>query len=61
MTGKDRFLNVYNNLPLNLRNEVVLVLPPQEPITWRVAYFEINNETKLGEQILSKLIELGII
>ena len=61
MVGKERFFKVYANLPLNLREEVVLVLPEHGPITWQVAYLEIMNETKLGAGILKKLIELDII
>lgn len=61
MKDKDRFLKVYSNLPLNLRNEVVLVVPETGPITWNVAFLEINNETKLGELIIEKLIQLKII
>ncbi|MDO8505165.1 MAG: hypothetical protein Q7S48_01110 [bacterium] len=58
---KDQFFKVYANLPLNLRSEIVLVLPDRGPITWNVAYTEINNDTKLGELILQKLEELKII
>lgn len=58
---KERFFKVYANLPLNLRNEVILVLPDIGPITWQVAYLEISNDTKIGTHILSKLIELKII
>lgn len=58
---KERFFKVYANLPLNLRNEVILVLPDTGPITWQVAYLEISNDTKVGTHILSKLIELNII
>jgi hypothetical protein len=61
MENKDRFLKVYANLPLNLRNEVVLVVPETGPVTWNVAFLEINNETKLGGLIIEKLIELKII
>ncbi|OGI64842.1 hypothetical protein A3H53_04680 [Candidatus Nomurabacteria bacterium RIFCSPLOWO2_02_FULL_40_10] len=61
MKNKDRFLKVYANLPLNLRNEVVLVASETGPVTWNVAFLEINNETKLGELIIEKLIELKII
>jgi len=61
MKNKDRFLKVYANLPLNLRNEVVLVVAETGPVTWNVAFLEINNETKLGELIIEKLIELKII
>lgn len=58
---KDKFFKVYANLPLNLREEIVLVLPERGPITWQVAYLEINNNTQLGEEILKKLLELKII
>lgn len=58
---KTRFLEVYANLPINLRDEIVLVLKDKGPITWNVAYFEVKNDTKLGEEILSKLDELKII
>ena len=61
MENKDRFLKVYSNLPINLRNEVILVLPDKGPITWNVAFLEIDNETELGITILKKLIELKII
>ena len=58
---KARFLKVYSNLPMNLRNDVVLALEEQGPITWNVAYIEINNETKLGEWMFDKLVKLEII
>jgi len=61
MENKDRFLKVYSNLPINLRNEVILVLPDKGPITWNVAFLEINNETELGKVIIDRLIELKII
>ncbi|OIP74976.1 MAG: hypothetical protein AUK06_02555 [Parcubacteria group bacterium CG2_30_36_18] len=61
MENKDRFFKVYSNLPINLRNEVILVLPDKGPITWNVAFLEINNETELGKTILKKLVELKII
>jgi len=61
MENKDSFLKVYSNLPINLRNEVILVLSDKGPITWNVAFLEINNETELGKIILKELIELKII
>lgn len=59
--AKDRFFKVYANLPINLRDEIVLVLPEKGPITWNVAYLEISNDTELGNEILQKLIELKIL
>lgn len=61
MEGKDRFIKVYSNLPINLRSEVILVLPNIGSITWNVASLEINGETEIGKLIIDKLIELKII
>jgi len=60
---KDLFFKFYANLPLNLRKEIVLDLGADKggPITWEVAYREINGDTELGKEILSKLIELKFI
>lgn len=58
---KSRFLKVYANLPINLRNEIILVLEGKGPITWNVAYLEINYETNLGKKIFNKLVELDLI
>jgi len=44
-----------------LRDEIILVIPEKGPITWNVAYLEIENETRLGKIILEKLEELKII
>ncbi len=60
LPGKARFLKVYANLSLDLRKEIV-ALVDGKPITWNVAYEEIENETKLGKEILQKLIELELI
>lgn len=57
---KEKFHKVYNNLPLNIRDEVILVLN-NEPITWKVARLEIDNDTKLSSTILNKLQALGVI
>jgi len=60
MGGTDRFFKVYSNLPLNIRKEVILLIE-DKPITWNVAYNEVYNKTKLGDVILQKLIDLGVI
>ncbi|HBE90781.1 MAG: hypothetical protein A3E37_02735 [Candidatus Andersenbacteria bacterium RIFCSPHIGHO2_12_FULL_46_9] len=57
---KERFFKVYANLPLNVRDQVVVVLDG-EPITWRVANLEIVEDTESGRQILEKLANLEII
>lgn len=58
---KDRFFGVYANLPIGLRDQIILVLPDKGPITWNVAYIEVNNSTKLGDTIVEKLIELKFV
>ena len=52
-----KFYKIYSNLPVNLRNEIIVVLPGNGPITWNVAYLEINSNTELGNKILEKLDE----
>lgn len=61
MKNKEKFLKIYANLPVNLRNEIIVVLPAIGPLTWNVAYLEISNDTELGKQILEKLDKLKII
>ena len=55
-----RFYKVYDNLPLEERKQVILVLG-KEPISWEVARNEIINKTERGKAILEKLIQLSII
>ena len=40
--ARERFLNIYANLPLKLRNEIVLVLEG-EPLTWNAAHIEAKR------------------
>lgn len=55
-----RFFKMYANLPLNIREEVILVIDG-EPISWRIARVEIESNTEKGRRILEKLIALEII
>jgi len=58
---KERFLKTYSNLPINVRNDIIYVLPDKGPITWNAAYLEISNNTPLGNELLDKLDELKFI
>lgn len=60
MNKKQKFYKIYSNLPLNLRNEIVIIIN-SEPLTWKVAKLYIDEDTKLGEEILTKLEDLEII
>ena len=55
-----RFHKIYDNLPLEERKRVIVVIN-NEPMSWEIARVELNNKTKIGDQILKKLIELLII
>ena len=62
--NREKFLRAFANLPLNTRQEIILVLEEKgvkQPITWEVAYFEIKNNTPRSEKILQKLQELNLI
>lgn len=61
MADKERFIKIYANLPVNLRNEIIAVLPNVGPVTWNIAYLEISNNTVLGKKILEILSNLKII
>jgi len=64
MDKRERFLRIYANLPMALRNQVIYVLQnkePKEPMTWNAVFVEVHNNTALGKLILEKLDELGFI
>jgi len=59
--SRKKFLKIYANLPLGVRGEIVAVLDDGRPITWDVAFFEVDNDAKLSEVILEKLEKLELI
>ena len=59
--SKDRFFRVYANLPVGLRDQVIIVLPEVGPMSWNAVYVEVSNSTKLGDTVVEKLVELKII
>ena len=60
MNLKTKFLQVYANLPLNQRNEIIVVID-DEPLTWHAARIEVENDTEKGKNIIEKLIGMGIL
>lgn len=58
---KVKFNQVYADLPLGLRRDIVVVLDVEGPMTWNSAFVEVYNETEVGEKILNKLSDMGII
>ena len=57
---KERFYKVYENLPLGIREETVLVING-EPVSWKVIKLEVDNDTPLSGEMLEKLVSLGFI
>jgi hypothetical protein len=57
---REKFLRIYADVPLNLRSETIVTIDT-EPISWNVAYLEIENNTSKSKEILKKLEELRII
>lgn len=57
---KEKFLKIYANLPIPVREEIVLKID-EKTISWNVAYLEISQDTTLSKTILEKLEKLQII
>ncbi|HUV47118.1 MAG TPA: hypothetical protein VMW29_03210 [Candidatus Bathyarchaeia archaeon] len=60
MTLEEKFFQAYANIPLNIRQEIVVVVG-NEPFSWSAAKIEIENKTAKGKEILEKLANMGII
>ena len=58
---RESFLKTYANTPINLRDDIILVLGKKGPISWYTAYLEVKNNTELSKQILQGLRELKLI
>lgn len=58
--NKQRFREVYDKIPEAERKFTIIIVDEKE-INWDLAKYEIDNNTKLGEKIFTKLIELEII
>ncbi|OGH29680.1 MAG: hypothetical protein A3H50_02975 [Candidatus Levybacteria bacterium RIFCSPLOWO2_02_FULL_37_10] len=61
LTNREKFLKVYANLPIPVRDEVVFIDKDKKPMSWNVCYIEVINNTELGDTILKYLESLGII
>lgn len=55
-----RFQKIYANVPEKLRSEIIVIIN-EKPYSWDAAFFEIRNNTKLGQQIYDKLEKMEII
>lgn len=55
-----KFQKVYANVPEKLRSEIIVIVD-DKPYSWNAAFFELRNNTKLGQQIYNKLLSMEII
>jgi hypothetical protein len=55
-----KFQQIYVNLPLNQRQQVVIVID-NEPLSWNAVKIEIDNDTEKGRQALELFTKLKII
>lgn len=58
---KAQFNKTYANIPLGLREEIVVVLENNIPLSWNAAKIEIDNDTDNTNEILDKLSRLGLL
>lgn len=58
---KEKFLKIYANLPVGVREEIITTIDNIGPITWNSAYIEVEAGTDIGEKILTELEESEII
>ncbi|MBU1088588.1 hypothetical protein KKA02_01785 [Patescibacteria group bacterium] len=57
---KSRFYKTFANLPLGVRDGIVLVIDGQ-PITWNVIKLEVDTDSKTSKKALKLLDELRLI
>ena len=55
-----KFIKVFSNLPLGIRGDIIAVID-NEPMTWRVCWLEIDQNTEKGSEILNYLDEMQFI
>lgn len=60
MDLRAKFLKTYANLPLGVREEIVIVTDG-EPLSWRAVKLEVEQDTKKGKEILENLNKLKIL
>lgn len=57
---RDKFFKVYANIPLGLRDDIIVVID-DKPLTWNVVYLEVKENTDLSKNILEELKNLNLI
>lgn len=58
---KERFLQVFPNIPLGERLNAIYMSPEYGPMTWYIVWLEVRGDTKVGKEACETLKEMGII
>lgn len=61
LNSREKFIKMYANLPIPVRNEIIYIDENKNPVTWNVAYIEVNQNTPLGIAILKHLESLNVL
>lgn len=57
---REKFLKAYANLPEDERGQTFIIIEGK-PYNWNRAFDEIKANTELGNKILRKMHELGLL
>lgn len=60
MDKKAKFNEIYANLPLGSRTQIVVIID-NEPLTWNSARVEIDSNSPKTQEILDKLEMIGLL
>lgn len=60
MDKKAKFHEIYANLPLGSRTQIVVIID-NEPLTWNSAKVEIDSNSSKTQEILDKLEMIGLL
>ena len=52
---------IFLDQPVELLRGDIIVIIDKKPYNWNTSFFEINNNSPLGQKILKTLMELSII
>ena len=58
---KTRFLKVFANIPLGLRNDIIYVNEKYGTMSWFVVWLEVKADTEVAQEVLAFLAKEEII
>ena len=58
---KERFKNVFANLPIPERSNIIYISKKYGPMSWYIVNLEVNQDTELGTEALETLVKMDLI